>query len=358
MRRLLLLLAIPLLLAAAVGIANWRIDPFGWFYDGGALAAATSGSTAGCLIGDDAIGGISYLRFKEDVLRRRPATTTVVVGSSRVLKIGPRPGEEAFTNLGMPGISPGSLRTLFADVARIEPGRRLTVYLSVDFMWLNPTWGFAEEFRPRLTRRLGYVLSRSALAESWRIVRHAGGLDAALRGYEREPFGGHCVLGRGSPGIAWRPDGVRMYAFELDPAAQGPQPSTWHGTFAGFRAGQYDGYTHIDRDALWRLAGALDFARAKGWRVVGFAPPDSTFYAHLFATRPETAAAWREFSAAVPTLFRGRGFGWLDLSDIRLVPCAGDQFVDDGWHVNAACAMRIRGRLDAAAAALSRIGAR
>ena len=289
-------------------------------------------------------------RFKEDVLRRRPATTTVIVGSSRVLKIGPRPGEEAFTNLGLPGIGPRSLSTLFADVARIEAGRRLTVYLSVDFMWLNPTWGFAEEFRPRLTRRLGYVLSRSALVESWRIVRGGGGLDAALRGYERETFGGHCVLGRGMPGIAWRPDGVRMYAFELDPGTQRPQPSTWHGSFAGFRGGQYDGYTHVDRDALRQLAGALDLARAKGWRVMGFAPPDSTFYARLFATRPETAAALREFTAAMPALFRSRGFGWLDLSDIRFVPCARDQFVDDGWHVNAACAMRIRSRLDAAAA--------
>ncbi len=360
MRRLLLLLVIPLLIGTAVGVANWRVDPFGWFYDGGALTAATSGPTTGCLIGDDAIGGVSYLRFKEDVLRHRPATTTVVVGSSRVLKIGPRPGEQTFTNLGMPGISPGSLRTLFGGVARIEPGRRLTVYLSVDFMWLNPTWSFAEEFQPRLTRRLGYVLSRSALEESWRIVRRHAGLGAALRGYERETFGGSCVLGRGTPGIAWRPDGVRMYAFELDPAAQRPrpQPSTWQGTFAGFRAGQYDGYTRIDRDALRRLADALDLARRKGWRVVGFAPPDSTFYAHLFATRPETAAAWREFTAAVPALFRNRGFGWLDLSDIRFVPCAGNQFVDDGWHVNAACARRIRARLDAAAAGLSPAGAR
>ena len=159
MRRLLLLLIVPLVVGIAVAVANWRIDPFGWFYDGGVLAAATSGPTGGCLIGDDAIGGVSYLRFKEDVLRRRSATTTVVVGSSRVLKIGPRAGEQTFTNLGLPGISPGSLRTLFADVARIAPGRKLTVYLSVDFMWLNPTWSFAEEFRPSLAHRLGYVLS-------------------------------------------------------------------------------------------------------------------------------------------------------------------------------------------------------
>ena len=34
MRRLLLLLAVPLLIGTAVGVANWRVDPFGWFYDG------------------------------------------------------------------------------------------------------------------------------------------------------------------------------------------------------------------------------------------------------------------------------------------------------------------------------------
>ena len=110
MRRLLLLLAIPLVLVTAVGIANWRIDPFGWFYEPGPLRATLA--TPGCLLGDDAIGGVSYRDFKEDVLRTRPTTTTVVVGSSRVLKIGPRPGEETFSNLGFPGISPTPRRSI------------------------------------------------------------------------------------------------------------------------------------------------------------------------------------------------------------------------------------------------------
>jgi hypothetical protein len=197
--------------------------------------------------------------------------------------------------------------------------------------------------------RIGYVLSRSALVESSHLVRRPAGVAAALRGWERETYGGHCVLGRGAPGIAWRPDGVRMYAFELDPKAARPVASHWDGSFADLRAGQYAGYAHLDETAVRRLAAALDVARARGWRVVGFAPPDSTFYARLFASRPETAAAWKAFFTRVPALFRERGFSWLDLRDIRSVPCGQGDFVDDGWHVNAACAARIRTRLDEAA---------
>lgn len=355
MRRLALLLLIPIVLVTATGLANWQVDPFGWFYERGPLAAATAAPGAGgegCLVGDDAIGGVSYLDFKEDVLRSRPATTTVVVGSSRVLKIGPRPGETTFSNLGLPGLGPKSLGTLFRDVARIAAGRPLTVYLDVEFMWLNPSWRHAVEFRPSLLHRIGYVLGRSALVASWHLARRPAGLGAALRGWERESFGGRCVLGRGSPGIAWRSDGVRMYAFELDPQAAPPTSSRFSGSFADLRAGQYAGYTHLDEQAFGRLARVLDSAKAHGWRVVGFAPPDSSAYVKLFSTRPETAASWRAFFERVPALFRKRGLGWLDLRDIVSVPCGQREFVDDGWHVTAACAARIRERLDAAAATL------
>jgi hypothetical protein len=58
---------------------------------------------------------------------------------------------------------------------------------------------------------------------------------------------------------------------------------------------------------------------------------------------------WRTYFRAVPQLFRSRGFTFLDLRDVRLVPCPLHDFVDDGYHVNGRCAMRIRGRLDAVA---------
>lgn len=348
MRRLVLLLLIPAVVAPAVGIVNWRLDPFGWFYEQGPLRAALA--RPGCLLGDDAIGGASYLRFKEDVLRTRPGTSTVVLGSSRMLKIARRPGETGFTNLGFPATGPAVLPALVRDLHRIHGGRPLTVYLSVDFMWLNPTWDPGVDFQPSFFRRMEYLLGRRALQDSVRLVRRQG-LHAALRGWEQEQFGGRCVVGRGSPGIAWRPDGVRMYAFELDRSAAPPTPSRWSGSFADLRAGQYAGFTHLDRRALRRLARALDEAHRYGWRVVGFAPPDSTFYARLFATRPETAAAWRDFARDVPALFRARGMAWVDLRDVRHVPCAQTDFVDDGWHVNAACAAKVRDRLDAAAAA-------
>ena len=356
MRRLALLVVLPVALLLAVGIVNWRVDPFGWFYTDDALTAALA--EPGCLIGDDAIGGVSYLDFKIDVLRRRPQASSVVVGSSRTLKIGPHPGEQTFVNLGFPGVGPKALPRLFQAMRQLHGGSPLTVYLSVDFMWLNPGWTRAVEFRPRFFDRMEYLLGRSALEQSWRLLRRPGGTATALRGWERESFGGRCVLGRGEPGIAWRTDGVRMYAFELDPSVERPRPSRWNGSFADLRAGQYAGYTHLDRTALRRLARALDLARGYGWRVVGFAPPDSSFYVRLFSTHPETAGAWRDFFREVPPLFGERGFAWLDLRDVRSVPCAQTAFVDDGWHVDAGCAAKVRDRLDGAAARLSPAGSR
>jgi hypothetical protein len=50
----------------------------------------------------------------------------------------------------------------------------------------------------------------------------------------------------------------------------------------------------------------------------------------------------------MPEMFHQRGFAWLDLSDVRSVPCAQDAFADAGFHPNAARSATIRRRLDAA----------
>ena len=55
-----------------------------------------------------------------------------------------------------------------------------------------------------------------------------------------------------------------------------------------------------------------------------------------------------ELLRLMPVLFHSRGFAWLDLSDVRSVPCAQNAFADGGFHPNASCSAVIRRRLDAA----------
>ena len=102
------------------------------------------------------------------------------------------------------------------------------------------------------------------------------------------------------------------------------------------------------RGRLDELDGALALARRYRWRVVGFTPPYSTRYFTRLTTAPETAESWRRFPSAVGGLFARHGFPFLDLRDVRDVPCSESAFVDDGWHPDHGCAQRVRQRLDEA----------
>jgi hypothetical protein len=51
----------------------------------------------------------------------------------------------------------------------------------------------------------------------------------------------------------------------------------------------------------------------------------------------------------MPKLFGRYGYRWLDFRDARSIPCRQSDFVDGGYHTDAACSMRMRRRLDAAA---------
>jgi lysophospholipase L1-like esterase len=51
----------------------------------------------------------------------------------------------------------------------------------------------------------------------------------------------------------------------------------------------------------------------------------------------------------MPKLFRRYGYGWLDFRNAGSIPCSQSDFVDGGYHTDAACSMRMRRRLDAAA---------
>ncbi len=69
------------------------------------------------------------------------------------------------------------------------------------------------------------------------------------------------------------------------------------------------------------------------------------------STLPQTRGGWRAYGREVPAVFRRHGFRFLDLREVRDVPCAEDDFDygNDGWHVDRGCAAVVRRRLDAAA---------
>jgi hypothetical protein len=342
MRRLALFLALLAAILVAAGLLVWWIDPFGEFYKPAVLREA---DRTGCLISDELIGGQSYLAFKEDVFRVRP-TRTIVVGSSRVLKIRPHPGERTFSNLGLPSTSPFVILDLFRS---LHPRGPLTVYLGVDEFWFNPSWRATVSFHHGVEERLRYLLNRANVVQSLKMARSTPWL---LRDrWRRETIGGRCVLGRATPALVWYPDGSRLYSFELEPGLYHPPVDVFTPDLSRLRGGNYANWHALDATRLHQLDEALALAQRRGWKVVGFPPPDSTRYARFFAGSPETRGPWREFFERVPALFRAHGFRWLDLRDVRDVPCGQRDFVDDGFHVNAACAAKIRQRLDAAARA-------
>jgi hypothetical protein len=294
------------------------------------------------------------LKFKYQLARGKPRT--IVVGTSRVLKLEARPGERGFANLGLPATTPAELASYFAQIHASDPGP-LTVYVGADYFWFNAAWlqSFASgsndtwgKVRSLLTRqRLGAALSRVVsypplLLHRWHQVKVVPGcgLDRARRLEHGEVQ-------------AWRVDGALDYPWELvqDPAFQPPDDYTRDlatddpATFGG---GYYKNYSALDPDRVHQLDDALKLAQSYGWRVVGFVSPYSPRYVERLSTAPVTKVSWQDYAKTIPRFFRSHGFPFVDLRDARDVPCAATDFVDDGWHPNAACMDRVRSRLDAA----------
>lgn len=323
----------------AVALVNWRTDLEGEFYSGGAVAAAGRES---CLVSDELVGTISHLSFKLDLLRMKSARA-VVLGSSRVLRIQSHAGEEDFVNLGFPGMTPEAIEELTPSL----PGGPLTLYIATEVFWFNPSFP-VRQFRPSLPSRARYLLNARNLRASVSLLRDAPEL--ALDRWRRLRVGGTCVLGRTSPALTWRLDGARVYSFELDPEIEVPPPLPYTTDLDQLRAGLYrDWRGRFDYDRLASLQRTLDLAARRGWKVVGFAPPDGDRYVALFSTSPASKEPWQVFWREVPAAFRRHGFPFLDLHRMSRIPCTNGDFVDDGYHVNAACSERIRARLDAAA---------
>ncbi len=346
MGRLILFLAATALLLGGNALLNWWVDPFGDFWKPEAIGQAST-SRPQCLVSHEVIGG-QYLPFKLDLFRRRP-TRTFVIGSSRVLKIGARPGEDTFSNLGMPVISPEIVLREFKAIPGDAPPQ--TVYLGVEAFWFNPSFrGFDVE--PSFEVKTRYVLSRSAFEASIRILRAAPYV--LLHRWRKERLGRACVIGRSRPAIAWKLDGSRVWSFELQPGTYHPIVEPFTNDLRVLRTGNYADWRQFSDRRARILEQALALARARGWRVVGFTPPDGTRYRRFFESHPLVGPRWREFGRVMPRLFRRYGFAWLDLRNVRTIPCRDTNFVDGGYHTDAACSEKIRARLDLAAGLLVR----
>ena len=96
------------------------------------------------------------------------------------------------------------------------------------------------------------------------------------------------------------------------------------------------------------LEQALALARARGWRVVGFAPPELPRYLRLLDTDPRIAPMWHEFLRLMPAIFHRYGLAWVSVEDARTIPCTAADF-PDAFHAGAACSAKVRSKLDAAA---------
>jgi lysophospholipase L1-like esterase len=341
MARLLVFLGTAAVLLGANAALNWWVDPFGDFWKPAAVREAHDARPQ-CLVSHEIIGG-EYLPFKLDVFRSRP-TRTFVIGSSRVLKIGSWPGERTFANLGMPVITPEIVLRELRDLPKHIP--RQTMYLGVEAFWLNPNFkGF--DVAPSFETKARYVLSRSAFDESIKVLRHAPYV--LLHRWRKERVGPSCVIGRSRPALAWRLDGSRVWSFELDPRTYHPAIDPFTTDLHKLRTGIYADWHELSAKRMRVLERVLAFARTRHWTVVGFTPPDGERYLRFFSHHRVIGPRWRAFPALMPRLFARYGYRWLDFRDARSIPCRQSDFVDGGYHTDAACSMRMRARLDAAA---------
>lgn len=335
MRRLLALLVVAAVLLGAEAVLNWWVDPFGTFWKPGALDAAIRSH---CLVSEELVGN-AYPQFKLDVFRHRP-TRVFVTGSSRTVKIGAWPGEATFTNMGMPNATPASILQLFRDIPAGAP--RQTVYLGVEPFWFNPSFSGAAAtgWYPDLR----YLVSGSTFLASIRMLR--GAPWELTRQFRTVQVGRRCAIGRTDVSIAWKLDGSRIYAYELQPGTYRPLPVPFSTDLATLDLGYYAGWTSFSQARLATLERALALARARGWRVVGFTLPNPTRVVRFLASSRGVGPEWRTFERLMPQVFRRYGDRFLDLSDVRDVPCGQHAFADGTFHPDAACSAAIRRRLD------------
>jgi hypothetical protein len=340
MRRLVVFLAVVAVLLGAVAAFDWWVDPYGEVYKPAALQTALAAKPS-CLVSEELVG-TRYFDFKLDVFRHRPVRT-FVAGSSRVLKIRSHPGELSFANLGFPGTAPETLVPLF-EALPAKPAQ--TVYLGVEAFWFNSRFA-VPRLEPTAYQTAQYLLSRSTFEQAFKIAREAHYI--LFHRWRKEAVGASCVVGRIFPAIAWKVDGSREWSWELDPKRFSKFTAPrYTGDLATARNGYYADWNALDPKRVELLSRALAFAKRRGWRVVGFAPPEPPRFLHALETDPRLAPQWDAFLQLMARVFRRQGFVWAGLWNGRADGCGGNDF-PDGFHSDAACSDRVRVRLDEAA---------
>jgi hypothetical protein len=326
MRKLVVFLGVTTVLLAATAAFDWWVDPFGQLWKPDVLHAARSN---GCLVSEELIGS-RYWSFKRDVFAHRP-TREFVVGSSRVLKLTDGPH---FSNLGYPGTSPETILRLFRSL----PARpRQTVYLGTEAFWFNRRYTLP---RTDLTwyQELEYALARSTFRAAYSVVQQKHWL--LRHRWRRSSLGRRCVLDRFYPAISWRTDGSRVWGWEIDPQRFPKfRAEPFTGDLSTWRNGYYaDWQWDAHRVAVLRQALAL--AKERGWRVVGFAPPEPPHMLRVLRTLP----GYRRFAATVPPLFDT----WVDTADGAKLGCRPSDF-PDAFHSNARCSNLLLRKLQSVA---------
>jgi hypothetical protein len=345
-RKLFLFLGTTAVAVLAVPLLNRWVDPFGEYYSSSAIDAA---ERAGCLISTDVVGERSWPIFKLSLVRRRDAET-VVVGTSRSLKLSSRLREKQFANLAMPVTGIETLDPLFRRIHARSGVRRLTVYLGVELFWFNGEhWAPGVTFTTTsFTDQTRYLLARQTFTATLHLAR--GNPLGLLRSSAVDHVDGRCVrdrFGRVKAGKAdaWDPDGSFHWRYELVPTVA-QLPSTFAHDAAEL-GGDLRGWTTFDRGRLALLGRALALARSYRWNVVGFTPPYSTRYVEIIRKQQATNVAM--FRKLIPRTFARNGFKYLPILGVSDVGCGEHDFIDDGIHPNAACARRLRRLLDTAA---------
>jgi hypothetical protein len=334
----------------AIGALNWWLDPFGDRYDSTALRLALA-QPHPCFVSQELVREPVWPQFKLDLFRRR-AASVVVVGTSRVAKLGAWPGERNFANIGMPGVGPESLAPLFRILHRSTEHRRLTIYLGVDAFWFGPGWRTRVSFTHSYVREAKYLFAGETLTHSLGELRRAPGAlfhPRALHPIELERARVGCIVDTGGAALhgaadAWGPDGTLYWEYELTGAAaphKGALVGLYHAFFSGSKLAA--GNVHaLDR--------ALAVARRYHWRVVGATLPIADKDVRQLRSDPDTAGLWADFRRRMPAIFARHGFRFLDLTSPASAGCSQTSFsFHDGGHPDVPCSRRIRRLLDAAA---------
>jgi hypothetical protein len=331
MRRLVLFLGITIALLAGAAAFDWWIDPFGQVWKPDVLAAARKDH---CLVSEELIGS-RYWSFKRDIFFHRP-TRTFVVGSSRVLKMSARPGEATFSNLGYPGTAPETILRLFRSL----PARpKQTVDLGMEAFWLNSRYTLPETDLSTY-KVLEYLLARETFHGSEFSVRQAHFL--LTHRWKRDRLGPDCVLDKFHPALAWKLDGSRVWAFELDPKHFAKfHGGAFTGNLATWRNGYYADWHALDQERIRALEQALAVARSRGWTVVGFTPPEPPGALNVLNTDPRIAPQWHAYLRLMPRLFARYGFRWAATENGAKLGCRPGDF-PDLFHSDARCSALLR----------------